>query len=266
MAFETLKERQSVVWGNGNFEHVAETIGDIHDDVVEALAPASGERWLDLACGTGGVAERAARAGASVTGIDFAPPLVEVAQRRASELGLAIDYRIGDCEDLAELGDATFDVASSTFGIMFCPDHVAAAHELARVVRPGGRIGLANWTPDGAIGRLFQLLAPFQPAPPPDADVAVDWGRPEYVEELLGELFELEIEERSSTLAISSGEDYWQLFVTNFGPVRTLAETLDDERREELHRVWVDFYESERNGDGPIEHTREYLLVRGTRK
>jgi ubiquinone/menaquinone biosynthesis C-methylase UbiE len=266
MAFEALKERQSMVWGNGNFEHVAETIGDIHDVVVEALAPVAGELWLDLACGTGGVSERAARAGASVVGLDFAPPLVEIAKRRAAELRLEIDYRVGDCEDLSELEAASFDVASSTFGIMFCPDHVAAARELARVVRPRGRIGLANWTPDGAIGQMFQMLAPFQPPPPPEADAPLDWGRPEYVEEMLGDAFELEIEERISTLTMGSGEEYWQLFVANFGPVKTLAESLDDGRREELHRAWVDFYESGHDGDGPLEHTREYLLVIGTRK
>src|SRR5919202_49561 len=100
MAFEELKQRQSAMWGSGPYERITETIADVHELVVERLAPQPGERWLDLACGTGAVSERAARAGADVTGIDLAPVLVETAQRRAHEHGLAIEYRVGDCERL----------------------------------------------------------------------------------------------------------------------------------------------------------------------
>ena len=266
MAFEELKQRQSVVWGNGRFELISETAADIHEGVVEALAPAAGERWLDLACGTGAVAERAAVGGATVTGIDLAPALIETAKRLAAEHGLEIDYRVGDCENLAELDDASFDVVSSTFGLMFAPDQRAAAGELARVVRPGGRVGLANWTPEGGIGEMFRMMAAFQPPPPPDAGAPLDWGRPEHVEELLGEAFDLEFDKRTSTLSIESSEEYWQLFVANFGPLKTLVESLDDERREELHRAWVDLFETRYRHDGSIEHPREYLLVLGTRR
>jgi SAM-dependent methyltransferase len=266
MAFEELKQRQSVVWGNGRFELVSETAADVHDGLVQVLSPDPGERWLDLACGTGAVAERAAAAGASVTGIDLAPALVETAKRRAAELALAIDYRVGDCERLETVGDASFDVVSSTFGVMFAPDHRAAAAELARVTRPGGRLGLANWTPDGGIGRLFGVLAPFQPPPPPGVGAPLDWGRPEYLEELLGGAFDLEIDERASVLSIGSAEEMWELFVANFGPLKTLAESLDDGRREELHRAWVEFFEANYRVNGAVEHRREYLLCLGTRR
>ncbi len=146
MAFEELKQRQSVVWGTGPYQNVTETITDIHERVIERLAPSAGMKWLDLACGTGAVAERAAKAGAEVTGVDLAPALIETAKERAAERGLDIDYRVGDCENL-EFEDGAFDVVSSTCGVMFAPDHEATARELARVVKPGGRIGLANWTP-----------------------------------------------------------------------------------------------------------------------
>jgi ubiquinone/menaquinone biosynthesis C-methylase UbiE len=146
MAFEELKARQSVMWGNGPYQRVTDTITDIHGRVIERLAPGPGVRWLDLACGTGAVAERAARRGADVTGIDLAPALLETARERAAELGLEIDYRVGDCERL-DCADADFDVVSSTCGIMFAPDHAATAAELVRVTRPGGRIAVASWTP-----------------------------------------------------------------------------------------------------------------------
>src|SRR5919206_3977594 len=118
MAYEELKRKHSVVWGNGPYQRVTETVHDVHDRVVERLAPHPGRPWLDLACGTRAVAERAAALGAPVTAIDIAPALIETARERAAERGLAIDYRVGDCEQL-ELRDASFDAVSSTLGIMF---------------------------------------------------------------------------------------------------------------------------------------------------
>jgi SAM-dependent methyltransferase len=263
--FEELKERQSVMWGNGPYQNVTETITDIHEHVVARLDPQPGDRWLDLACGTGAVAELAARAGASVTGLDLAPVLIETARARASAEGLDIDYRVGDCERL-ELDDASYDKVSSTCGVMFSPDHEATAGELARVTAPGGRIALANWTPEGGLGQMFQMMRPFQPTPPPGVGSPFDWGREEHVRELLGDAFELEIEEHVSTLSVPTGEDYWQLFSSSYGPTKSAAEALDDERREEFHRTWVDFFESRYRSDGQIVHTREYLLVLGTRR
>jgi ubiquinone/menaquinone biosynthesis C-methylase UbiE len=140
MAYEELKQRQSVMWGTGPYQRITETIPDIHELVVERLDPRPEQRWLDLACGTGAVAERAAAGGAAVTGIDLAPALIDTARERAGELGLEIDYRVGDCEGL-ELPDARFDAVSSTCGIMFAPDHEATAGELTRVTRLGGASG-----------------------------------------------------------------------------------------------------------------------------
>ncbi|MCW2960166.1 MAG: Methyltransferase type 11 [Thermoleophilia bacterium] len=262
MSFAALKEKQSVIWGNGPYQRIAETLTDIHELTVEKMHPQGGERWLDLACGTGAIAERAAAAGADVTGIDLAPALIDTAQQRASERGLQIDYQVGDCEDLA-FDDASFDIASSTCGIMFAPDHEASARELARVVRPGGRIALANWTPDGGLGRMFKMMAPFQAAPPPSSPF--DWGRPDRVRELLGDAFDLQIDERVSTLTMPDGEAYWQLFSSSYGPTKTLAESLGD-RREEFHAAWVDFFENEYARDGKIVHPREYLMITGTRR
>jgi SAM-dependent methyltransferase len=250
------------MWGTGPYQRVTETLTDIHELLVSRLEPRVGVRWLDLACGTGAVAEHAARAGAEVTGVDLAPALIETAKERAGELGLEIDYRVGDCERL-DLPDSSFDTVSSCCGIMFAPDHEASARELARVTRQGGCIGLANWTPTGGLGRMFAMMAPYQPAPPPSSPF--DWGDEGRVLALLGEWFELTVEEHVSTLHLPSGEAYWELFSTSYGPTKVLADSLGD-RREELHRDWVEFFERNYSADGGIAHTREYLLVLGRRR
>jgi SAM-dependent methyltransferase len=263
VAYEELKQRQSAMWGNGPYQRITETLGDIHDLMIERLDPQLGDRWLDLACGTGAIAERAAAAGATVTGIDLAPVLIETAKERADQAGLEIDYRVGDAENL-DLPDGGFDKVSSSVGIMFAPDHEAVATELARVTAPGGRIALVNWTPDGGLGKLFKVMAPYQPAPPPSSPF--DWGKEDRVRELLGNSFDLEIEEHVSTMRIPSGEEYWDLFSSSYGPTKTLADSLEDDRREELRRDWVDFFEQNYRSNGEIAHTREYLLVLGTRR
>jgi SAM-dependent methyltransferase len=262
MAYEQLKQRHSVVWGNGPYQRITDTLEDIHDLVLERVAPHPDRRWLDLACGTGAVAERAAALGARVTGIDLAPALIETAQERAAERGLDIDYRVGDCEQL-DIPDASFDTVSSTLGIMFAPHHEAAAGELARITRPGGRIGLACWTPTSGIADLFRLMAPFQPAPPPSNPF--DWGDEARVRELLGEAFDLQLERHISPMHAPSGEAYWELFSTSYGPTKTLAENLGA-RREELRWAWVDFIETHHRTNGEITHPREYLLIVGERR
>jgi 2-polyprenyl-3-methyl-5-hydroxy-6-metoxy-1,4-benzoquinol methylase len=262
MAFEELKQKQSVMWGNGPYQRITETLTDIHELVVERLAPNPGDRWLDLACGTGAVAELAAAAGANVTGIDLAPVLIETARERAAERGLEIEFVVDDTERLG-LEEGSYDKVSSTVGVMFAPDHEAVARELARVTSPGGRIALANWTPTGGLAKMFKVMAPYMAAPPPSNPF--DWGSESHVRELLGDAFELTFEEHVSTLRTSSGEEYWELFSTSYGPTKTLAESLG-ERREELHRDWVDFFETTYRSNGEIVHPREYLLVTGTRR
>ncbi len=262
MAYEELKQKQSVMWGNGPYQRVTETLTDIHERVIESLAPQPGDRWLDLACGTGASAERASAAGAQVTGLDLAPVLIETAKERAEEQGLDIDYVVGDVEQLT-FDDASFEKVSSTCGIMFAPDHEATAREIARVTAPGGRVALANWTPTGGLAKMFKVMAPYQPAPPPSSPF--DWGDENRMTELLGDAFDLEVEEHVSTLHMPSGEAYWDLFSSSYGPTKTLADSLGD-RREDLHRDFVDFFETNYSSNGEIAHTREYLLVLGTRR
>jgi len=262
MAYEELKQKQSVMWGNGPYQRITETIVDIHTRVIDRLAPGPDDRWLDLACGTGAVSERAAGDGARVTGLDLAPALIDTAKERADELGLEIDYKVGDAENTG-LADGSFDKVSSTCGVMFAPDHEAVAGELARVTAPGGRIALVNWTPEGGLGQMFKVMAPYQPSPPPSSPF--DWGKPDRVGELLGDSFELELEEDISTLRMDSAEEYWELFSTSYGPTKTLVEAIGD-RADDLQGDWIEFFEANYEENGEIVHTREYLLVLGTRR
>jgi SAM-dependent methyltransferase len=263
MPFEELKQRHAVVWGAGPYQGITETITDLHRAVIEHLDPQPGQRLLDLACGTGAVAEAAAMTGAEVVGVDIAPALIEQAKERAAARRLDIDYRVGDAEAL-ELEDASFDLVTSTCGVMFAPDHEAVARELARVTNQGGRIALVCWKPDSGLAQMFQVMRPFQPAAPAGVGNQFDWGREDYVSDLLGQDFALEFVHGDSVLKAESGEWVWQLFSTEYGPTKTLADSLDEGRREELHRAFVDLHEQSRSNGG-IEFSRTYLLTLGTR-
>jgi SAM-dependent methyltransferase len=264
MAFAELKARHSVVWGNGPYERITNTIRDIHDLIIDRVDPKPGERFLDAATGTGAVAILAAMRGADVVGQDIAPVLVDTARERAAEEGVEVDFEVGDAEAMT-YEDASFDIVTSTCGVMFAPDHEAVASELGRVTHPGGRLALACWMPGTGMADVFKMMAPFLPPPSPGAGSPFAWGDEGHVRELLGDSFELEFEEHDSPLVLASGEEYWELFSTSYGPTKTAIEALDPDRREEFHRAWVEFAEARREGAQMVHH-REYLLTLGTRR
>jgi SAM-dependent methyltransferase len=264
MAFAELKARHSVAWGNGPYERITNTIRDIHALALERTDPKAGERVLDVATGTGAVAILAAQRGAEVVGQDIAPVLIDTARQRAAEEGVEVDFEVGDAEAMT-YDDASFDVVLSTCGVMFAPDHEAIAGELARVTKPGGRLALACWQPHTGMHDVFKMMGPYLPPPAPGAGSPFTWGDRDHVRELLGETFELTFEEHDSPLTLASGEDYWQLFSTSYGPTKTAIEGLEPERREEFHRAWVEFGDARREGDAMVHH-REYLLTLGARR
>jgi SAM-dependent methyltransferase len=264
VAFDELKRRQSQAWSSAPFEKLEPDIAVMHDHLVGRLAPRPGERWLDVACGPGAVAMRAARAGARVSGVDFAPGLIETARQRATAEGLAIDYDVGDCEALPH-SEASFDVVSSSVGVMFAPDHRAAARELARVTRAGGRLGVTAWRPEENVCGLLAIMAEYQPPPPEGLESPMAWGTEEHATDLLGDAFELELAEGDAPQRGESGEQIWRHARQNAGPMKTLYESLEAPRREELDRRMAEFFERHRTNDG-IHQSRPYLLILGTRR
>ncbi len=248
------------IWSTGTYERIAKRFAPVQDELVEALKPASGMRWLDLATGTGEVAVRAARAGATVSAVDIAPPLLEAAKDRAASEGLEIRFDCSDVE-LLPYEEERFDVVSSNFGLIFAPDHAAVAEEIARVTEPGARLGFTAWK---ANPKLAEIYRRFTDEPIAGRE-AYEWGDPEHVHDMLGDAFELDIADRVFYVEADSGEEVWELFSSSAPPVKVLADRLSPERREEFHRSFVELYEGYREADG-IRAPRPYLLVLGRRR
>src|SRR5215218_4865348 len=172
------------MWGSGNYAAVAERISEAGESVVERGGVEPGMDVLDVACGTGNATIPAAKAGARVTGLDFSPALLAIARERSADAMVEIDWVEGDAQQLP-FGDGSFDRVLSVFGHMFAPDHERTAGEMRRVCRPDGRIAVACWTPEGAIGRMFRTIAEL--VPPPGGAPALLWGTEDHIRELLGD-------------------------------------------------------------------------------
>jgi len=241
------------VWSGASYERIAETFAPIHERIVETLAIGPGDRVLDVACGTGGVALRAAAVGAEVVGIDISVDQLEKARRAAAAESLGIRFDEGDCQALP-YADAEFDAVVSAFGAIFAPDQDRTAAELARVCRPGGRLALTAWPTDAwseahaRAGRVFVE----------DAD-AREWFEPEHVRGLLGEAFELRFDAGRWRIEADSAAELWELASTSMPPLRAWLSSIDEDARGRAERVYLDFL-----GDGVLE--REYRLVLGTRR
>jgi ubiquinone/menaquinone biosynthesis C-methylase UbiE len=241
---QALREGQRKTWSEGDFAVVAAIVMMVSEELVEALDVVPGERVLDVATGSGNAAIAATRrTWGGVTGVDFVPALLERARDRAAAERLDIDFLEGDAAELP-FGDAEFDVATSVFGAMFAPDQARAAAELLRVTKPGGRIGMANWVPDGPVSQLFAIVAKHTP-PPPGFTPPVLWGTEERVRELFGdEVSDLKMERRISRQPFRSIDHYLEIFRNYFGPIKLAFErvgpdgeaALEADLREQLEK------------------------------
>lgn len=252
------KQRSRATWAAGDFDVMAERIWEVGARCVEEAAVQPGEQVLDVACGTGNAALRAAQAGAKVTGSDLTPELFVAARRRAAELGVEVDWVQADAEDLP-FGDESFDVVLSTFGCMFAPRHEVAAGELARVLRPGGRMVLCNWTPEGFFGgRFFPTVASYMPPPPDFAQPPPLWGSEDHVRGLFeGPGIELDFERAIAHFVFDSAEHAMTVHEEKFGPAVMAKAALEPQGRwDELRAKLLDLF-----GDGTYD--AEYLIVRG---
>jgi SAM-dependent methyltransferase len=242
------------LWSGGEYELVARRFAEIHDELVESMAPQAGERWLDVATGTGEVAVRAARAGADVTGLDIAPRLLEQARSKSAE----VDWVEGDAQALP-FPDGAFDIVSSSFGVIFAPDQEVVAGELARVCR--GRLGLTVWRPNEGPHAIYAVFGGEQPAWP-SAD---DWGREGRLRELLGDAFELELQECVWWLEGSSPEDVWELMSNGAPPVKALLDSLEPDRSAAFRDAMLEYWSQFQTSEG-VREPRHYLLVLGRRR
>jgi ubiquinone/menaquinone biosynthesis C-methylase UbiE len=251
----------SDAWGARTYERLSANFAAVQDQLVRLTRIGDGDRVLDLASGTGEVAVRAAARGAQVTGIDLSEPMLLKAREVAASAGADITFDLGDVEYLP-YEDARFDAIVSNFGLIFAPDHANVASELARVARPGARLGFTAWKPNPKLGELYRRFT----EEPIDGREAYEWGREDHVEDMLGEDFELEFEDGTVWLEADSGEEIWDLFSESAPPVIALVKRLDEQGADQLHQAFVELYETYRTPEGGIRAPRRYLLVLGTRK
>ncbi|MEY4547922.1 MAG: hypothetical protein RL685_4117 [Pseudomonadota bacterium] len=256
-----VKARQKVAWSTGDYAVIGTTLQLVGEQLCEAVDLRAGERVLDVAAGNGNASLAAARRFAQVTALDYVPALLERARERAQAERLPLAIREGDAEHL-DLADASFDVVLSTFGVMFTPDQEQAARELLRVCRPGGRIGLANWTPTGFIGRLFQLLGRFVP-PPPGLRPPSAWGTEARLLEIFGAgAARISTTRRDFKMRYRSPEHWVDLFRTYYGPVNRAFAALSPERQLELEQELLTLLrELDVSGGSSLVVPSEYLEV-----
>jgi SAM-dependent methyltransferase len=248
------------LWNEEMYERLAAVLEPVHDELVGRLSPRPGEAWLDVGSGAGAVALRAARAGADVSAIDSSAPLAEQAHADAVRAGLDVRFAVGNVEYLP-YDDAAFDVIASAFGFIIAADHANVAGELARVARPGGRLGFTAWKPNPKLGALYRRFT----EEPLEGREATEWGREDHVEDMLGEDFELEFVDGTLWIDADSGEELWELFSSSSPPVMALMDKLEPARGEVFHRALVELYEGYRDG-ARIRAPRRYLLTLGQRR
>jgi ubiquinone/menaquinone biosynthesis C-methylase UbiE len=261
------QQQARATWSAGDYDEIADYIWRVGGDLVSRVGVSAGDAVLDVACGTGNATIPAAQAGGVATGLDITPELFEDARRRAADAGVEIDLVEGDAQALP-FDDDSFDVVLSTFGCMFAPDHAKAASEIARVVKPGGRIGIAAWTPDGGIGRFFGAMAEFTPPPPEGFEPPTLWGDRDHVTDLFaGAGMDVRFEESLVEFRFDSVDQVLGEYVDKFGPLVMLRNVLEPEGRwEEAKESIRGYYESENQAtDGTVLFKGEYLITLGTK-
>ena len=255
-----VKARQQAAWASGDFAVVAARIVLVAEHLCDTADLQAGWRVLDVATGSGNAAIAAARHGCTAVGVDYVPALLERGRLRAEAEGLAVELLEGDAEALP-FPDASFDAVTSVFGSMFAPDHAQAAAELLRVCRPGGRIALASWTPDGFIGELFRTVAAHVP-PPDGVQSPMLWGTEAHLRDIFGDgISSLETEERTFTFRFESANEFVEFFRTWYGPTLKAFAALEGSARDALERDLVELARrSDRlGGDGAIAIPASYI-------
>ncbi len=233
--FSALKTKQQAAWGSGDYAVIGTTLQIVGESLAEASDIRTDERVLDVAAGNGNATLAAARRGALVTSSDYVGSLLERGAERARAERLDVTFQVADVEALP-FADASFDAVLSTFGVMFAPDHARSAAEMVRVCRPGGRIGMANWTPDSLIGRMFKVLGRHI-APPPGVQPPSLWGTEAHLRTLFGDrITALTATTKTFNFRYRSAAHFIEVFRTWYGPVHKAFGALDAAQGEALTR------------------------------
>jgi SAM-dependent methyltransferase len=234
----TIKQRQQAAWAAGDYSAVGTRLLLTAELLCEAVDLRAGARVLDVACGNGNAALAAARRFCQVVGVDYVPSLLERARRRAQAEGLEVSFQEGDAEALP-FPDDSFDVVLSTCGAMFAPDQEQTAAEMLRVCRPGGRIGMVNWTPDSYVAELFRAIGRYLP-PPAGLQPPVRWGDEDRLRELFGPDVTISAPRRSFLWRFPSPEDQADFFAAFYGPAHKALAALDEDRAAALKKEMVE--------------------------
>lgn len=258
--------RQQATWATGDFNEVARQIMPVSEALVRACDPRAGQRVLDVACGSGNAALIAARRYCEVSGVDFVPTLIERALLRAAAEGTPVEFRVGDAQAL-DYPDGHFDLVLSVFGVMFAPNQERAGSELLRVCRPGGKIGLCCWIPEGFGGEFFKIVARYVP-PPEGLKPPLRWGTEDGVTELLGAgTASIGIEKRVTQQYYRSIDHAMEVYCTYLGPLNRGLQMLDAANRASLRRDLASFLERcNRATDGTAVLEGEYLEIIARRR
>jgi ubiquinone/menaquinone biosynthesis C-methylase UbiE len=263
--YEGIKTRQQATWASGDFGQIGVRLQIVGESLCEAVDVVAGERVLDVAAGNGNASLAAARRFADVTSTDYVPELLEQGRRRAEADRLAVTFQVADAERMP-FPDASFDVALSTFGVMFAPNQEQAAAELLRVVKPGGRIGLASWTPEGFLGALFKEISTFVP-PPPGLRSPMAWGSEPRMLEMFGsQASGIRTVRKTYAFRYRSPEHWVEFFRMYYGPTHKAFAALDEEGQRVLQAALVELLHARNtHRGGALVVPAEYLEVVITR-
>jgi ubiquinone/menaquinone biosynthesis C-methylase UbiE len=261
-----VKRRQQATWSSGNYAVIGTTLSITGELLCEAVDLRPGQQVLDVAAGNGNATLAAARRWADVTSTDYVPELLERGRARAAAEHLPVAFQEADAEDLP-FDDGSFDVVLSVFGVMFTPNQEQAAQELLRVCRPGGKIGLANWTPEGFIGHVFRTIGKYIPAPPGVKPPAL-WGTEQRLNQLFGDgISELTVRRRMFVFRYHSAEHFLHVFRTYYGPVLKAFAALDAAGQAGLARDLTDVLQRfNKGGIDTLAVPSEYVEVVITRR
>ena len=261
---EAIKQRQQATWASGDYAVIGTTLQIVGESLCEAVDVVAGNRVLDVAAGNGNASLAAARRGCDVVATDYVPELLDRARRRAEADGVPLETRVADAEDLP-FEDGSVDTVLSTFGVMFTPNPDRAAAELLRVCRPGGRIGLANWTPAGFVGQMFKIVGQHVP-PPAGVPSPLAWGTEDRLQELFGADAHVAVTHRHFDFRFRSAGEYFETFRTFYGPLVRAWAALDDEGRSSLREQLVALADrTNRYPGNALTVSSEYLEVVATR-